>query len=220
VLAEAFSYLQNKVVFIGGAVVELYCDDPARSEVRPTDDVDVVVELLNLGSYQVLEEELRRIGFKNDIFSSVICRYRFHDIIVDIMPDNVNILGFTNIWYKDGLKNSFSYDLDTKLSIHIFTLAYFIASKFEAIKSERHGKDYRYNTDFEDIIYIFDNRININNELSKANKDVKIYLQDTLTNLLKRPFIEEEITANLDYSFSTQRKNRILSIWESFVTIE
>ncbi len=74
VLAEAFAKLQNKVVFVGGAVVELYCDDPARAEVRPTDDVDVVVELINLGSYAVLEEDLRTIGFNHDMFSSVICR--------------------------------------------------------------------------------------------------------------------------------------------------
>jgi hypothetical protein len=217
VLAEAFTKLKNKVVFVGGAVVELYCDDPARGEVRPTDDVDVVVELVNLGSYATLEEDLRAIGFNHDMFSSVICRYKYHDIVIDIMPTDEHILGFTNIWYKDGLQNSISYDLEDNLRIQIFTLPYFLGSKFEALKSERHGKDYRYNSDFEDIIYIFDNRINIKNELIESENDVRNYLQKSISELLKRPYIEEEIVSNLEYSSSNQRKDRILSIWESFV---
>jgi predicted nucleotidyltransferase len=217
VLAEAFSKLKNKVVFVGGAVVELYCDDPARGEVRPTDDVDVVVELVNLGSYATLEEDLRAIGFNHDMFSSVICRYKYHDIVIDIMPTDEHILGFTNIWYKDGLQNSVSYDLEDDLRIQIFNLPYFLGSKFEALKSERHGKDYRYNSDFEDIIYIFDNRINIKDELIESENEVKIYLQKMVSELLKRPYIEEEISSNLEYSSSNQRKDRILSIWESFI---
>ena len=217
VLAEAFSKLKNKVVFVGGAVVELYCDDIARGEVRPTDDVDVVVELVNLGSYAMLEEDLRVIGFNPDMFSSVMCRYKYHDIVIDIMPTDEHILGFTNIWYKDGLQNSISYDLEDNLKIQIFRLPYFLGSKFEALKSERHGKDYRYNSDFEDIIYIFDNRKNIKNELMESENEVKIYLQKSISELLKRPYIEEEISSNLEYSSSNQRKNRILTIWESFV---
>jgi hypothetical protein len=216
-LAEALTKLKNKVVFVGGAVVELYCDDPARAEVRPTDDVDVVVEIINKGSYALLEEELRGIGFQPDMFSSIICRYKFHDIVIDIMPTDADILGFTNLWYKDGLTQSIPYQLNEKSTIQIFPLSYFIASKFEALKSDRHGKDYRMNSDFEDIIYIFDNRIHIKNELIECNNDVKSYLQKQISELLKRPNIEEEITANLQYSSSNQRKNRILSIWESFV---
>lgn len=217
VLAEAFSKLKNKVVFVGGAVVELYCDDSARGEVRPTDDVDVVVELVNLGSYATLEEDLRAIGFNHDMFSSVMCRYKYHDIVIDIMPTDEHILGFTNIWYKEGLQNSISYDLEDNLMIQIFTLPYFLGSKFEALKSDRHGKDYRYNSDFEDIIYIFDNRINIKNELIESENEVKIYLQKEISELLKRPYIEEEISSNLEYSSSNQRKDRILSIWKSFL---
>lgn len=228
VLEEALSKLKNKFVYVGGAVVELYCDDPARAEVRPTDDIDVVVELLNYGSYATLEENLRTIGINHhiddnnnqDLTQSVICRYRYHGIIIDIMPTNDEILGFTNIWYKDGLQNSIPYKLDDLLTIQIFPLPYFIASKFEALKSERPekgGKDYRVNSDFEDIIYIFDNRINIKDELIECENYVKVYLQKMITALLKRPYIEEEITANLEYSSSNQRKDKILAIWKSFI---
>ncbi len=150
----------------------------------------------------------------------MFCRYKYHDIVIDIMPTDEHILGFTNIWYKDGLQNSISYDLDNDLKIQIFQLSYFLGSKFEALKSERHGKDYRYNSDFEDIIYIFDNRINIKNELIECNGEIKIYLQKAISELLKRPYIEEEIIANLEYSSSNQRKDRILKIWKSFLNLQ
>jgi predicted nucleotidyltransferase len=217
VLAEAFSSLSNKIVFVGGAVVELYCDDPARAEVRPTNDVDVVVELHNKGSYVVLEEKLRTIGFQNDVFSGVICRYIYHDIVVDIMPDDDSILGFTNIWYKEGLQNSLTYHLDDELNIQIFPLDLFLASKFEALISNRHGDDYRLNSDFEDIVYIFDNRLKIKEEIIALENEVKKYLQASISMLLKRPYIEEEISSNLESSSSKSRKNRILSIWKSII---
>ncbi|MBB6003916.1 hypothetical protein [Arcicella rosea] len=217
VLAEAFSSLSNKIVFVGGAVVELYCDDPARAEVRPTNDVDVVVELHNKGSYAILEEKLRKMGFKNDVFSGVICRYIYHDIVVDIMPDDENILGFTNIWYKEGLQNSLTYNLDDGLNIQIFPLELFLASKFEALNSNRHGNDYRLNSDFEDIIYIFDNRLKIKEEIINLENDVKLFLQKSLSTLLKRPYIEEEISSNLEISSSKARTARILSIWKTII---
>jgi predicted nucleotidyltransferase len=217
VLAEAFTELLHKIVFVGGAVVELYCDDPARAEVRPTDDVDVVVEVINKGSYALLEEELRAIGFQPDMFSPVICRHKYHDIVIDIMPTDADILGFTNLWYKDGMEESITYQLDEKLSIQIFSLPYFLASKFEALKSDRHGKDYRMNSDFEDIIYIFDNRLNIKDEILNLEGNVKDYLERAIANLLSRPHIEEEIGANLEFSTLTKRKQRILSIWKSII---
>ncbi|MFY7908744.1 MAG: hypothetical protein ACOVO2_04285 [Emticicia sp.] len=218
VLAEALEKLNHNIVFVGGAVVELYCDDPARGESRPTDDVDIVIELLNRGSHAELEEELRKIGFRNDIDSKVICRYKYHDIVVDIMPTDAEILGFTNNWYKDGIKNCTKFDLDNGRSIQIFSICYFLASKLEALKSERHGKDYRFNSDFEDIIYLFDNRMNIKNEILESEGDIKLYLQAALNALLKRAYIEEEISSNLGYSNIPKRQERIVSIWKSIIS--
>lgn len=45
-VANVLGQLKDKVVFVGGATVSFY---PDRSvyEVRPTDDVDVIVEILN-----------------------------------------------------------------------------------------------------------------------------------------------------------------------------
>jgi len=217
VVANALAELEHKIVFVGGAVVELYCDDPARGEIRTTDDIDVVIELINSGSHADLEERLRQIGFKNDIESQVICRFKYHDIIVDIMPTDARFLGFTNRWYKDGVDHAIFMTLENQATIQIFDVAYFLASKIEALKSERRGKDFRLNSDFEDIIYIFDNSTYLLSAILQAEIEVKTYLKNEIVQLLQRPNIDEEITANLEFINSNKRKDRIVSIWKTII---
>jgi hypothetical protein len=67
--------LKNKVVFVGGATISLYADRETI-EVRPTDDIDVIIELLNYSERAKLEEKLRAIGFQHDLESNIICRYK------------------------------------------------------------------------------------------------------------------------------------------------
>lgn len=217
VIGKALSKLENKVVFVGGAVVELYADDPARGEVRPTDDIDVLIEMINRSNHAFLEEKLRSIGFRNDVDSGVICRYKYHDIVVDVMPEDSQILGFTNSWYSKGLKSIKSFMIDEEVEIMIFDLEYFLVSKFEALNSFRHGKDFRFNSDFEDIIYVFDNRLKIIEELQAKKNPAIDYLRKEVRSLLERPNIEEEIISNIELSNSSLRAVRIIQIMETFI---
>ena len=76
VIAEGLGELCKDVVFVGGSVAELYADDPAATDIRPTMDVDCVIELATYGSLQDFEQMLRDRKFVNDIESGVICRWR------------------------------------------------------------------------------------------------------------------------------------------------
>lgn len=98
--------LNQDYVFVGGATVSLYATDPVADMVRPTDDVDVIVELASYKGYTELEEKLLSIGFKNDITSGVICRYKIRGITLDVMPTHPEAIGFSNIWYPEGIGNS------------------------------------------------------------------------------------------------------------------
>ena len=100
--------------------------------------------------------------------------------------------------------------IDEEVEIMIFDLEYFLASKFEALNSYRHGGDFRLNSDFEDIIYVFDNRLNIIEELQAKKSPAIDYLRKEVRSLLERPNIDEEITSNLESSNSVYRKNRIV----------
>lgn len=108
VVYDALQKLAGKVVFVGGAVVSLYADRPAIG-VRPTDDVDIVVELISYSGFAAIEQKLREKGFAHDKESRVICRYKINGVIVDIMPTGEGVLGFSNKWYADAFANSFEY---------------------------------------------------------------------------------------------------------------
>ncbi len=48
-VASALGELYEKTVFVGGAVVSIYVNDPAADEVRPTKDIDIALEIVTLG---------------------------------------------------------------------------------------------------------------------------------------------------------------------------
>jgi hypothetical protein len=45
IVEQALGEISDKVVFLGGAVVNLYAQDPAAPESRPTMDVDCITEI-------------------------------------------------------------------------------------------------------------------------------------------------------------------------------
>ena len=49
-VAQALKELKNQMVFIGGAVVSLYADDPVADEIRPTADIDMTINLMNFSN--------------------------------------------------------------------------------------------------------------------------------------------------------------------------
>ena len=219
-VARALVELNEQVVFVGGATVSLYADDSAALEPRPTDDVDVVVEVTTYAEFSnLVEERLRQLGFINDVASGVICRYKIHGLIVDVMPTNSDVLGFSNRWYKDGVAQAISYQMDKDQSIRIFSASYFIGSKLEAYKSFRHGRDPRTNSDFEDIIYLFDNRNKLMNEIIQGPNSIRSYLQQEIAILYADPNVDENIYAHLERTTSAQRTQRILKIWDEILSL-
>jgi hypothetical protein len=133
-VSNALAKIETPVVFVGGATASLYADIDFREMARPTDDVDVVIELVAYKNYAAVEIQLRKIGFVNDIHSNVICRYKYHGLIVDIMPTSEKILGFSNKWYAPGFKQAIDFEIDKQHTVKIFPVTYFIASKVEALK--------------------------------------------------------------------------------------
>lgn len=96
-VANGLGELKDEMVFVGGAVAELYADNPAASEMRPTLDVDCVIEIRSRLQFARSEENLRSSGFKNDTSEGApICRWIYKDIKVDVMPTDSAVLGFSN----------------------------------------------------------------------------------------------------------------------------
>ncbi|BBE20035.1 hypothetical protein AQPE_4226 [Aquipluma nitroreducens] len=187
------------MVFVGGAVAELYANDPAASDIRPTLDVDCVIGLSTRLEFYRLEENLRARGFANDTSSGApICRWIYNDIKVDVMPTNENILGFSNKWYVEGIENEIQKILPDGTEIFVFPPEYYVATKLEAHKG-RGGEDLRQSHDFEDIIYILDNCPDLLKDIVIANPTVKAYLKIEFKSLLQNKGLVEGIESALPY---------------------
>lgn len=193
---HALGDLKDKVVFVGGATVSLYADSVSE-EIRPTEDIDIVVEIWARNDYYKIDERLRQLGFVHDQSSGIICRYAVNGLIVDVMPTQGDILGFTNIWYQPGFENPVIRTLGEE-KIKIFSPAYFIASKLEAFKG-RGNNDGRTSKDFEDIVFVLQNRSTIWKEITESESEVKDYLIRTFTELMKNPNIEEWVDCHAGF---------------------
>ncbi|WP_176113003.1 nucleotidyl transferase AbiEii/AbiGii toxin family protein [Sediminibacterium ginsengisoli] len=195
-MKESLGDLKDKVVFVGGATVGLYTDK-SSAEARPTDDIDVVIELWSHSEYAAIDERLRDMGFVNDQASGIVCRYIIRDIIVDVMPTHNDVLGFSNRWYPKGFATAIDYDLGQS-SIRIFSPQYFIATKLEAFKS-RGNNDGRTSTDFEDIIFVLENNTRIWEDMEAGDDEVRTYLKKTFRELLDKPHFGEWIDSHAGY---------------------
>ena len=194
---EALKGLDQEFVFVGGATVSLYAtNSELASETRPTDDVDVVIELATYGGYAGIDEKLRNLGFKNDVASGVICRYRIQGIIVDVMPTEPKVIGFSNRWYPAGFTNAVDFKLDGDNSIRIFSLPYFMATKWEAFKG-RGKNDYRTSKDFEDLVYVWENVDDFEEQMQNAPNDIKEYLHEEFAEVITNEDFEEGLYAHL-----------------------
>ena len=204
-VANGLEELKDEIVFVGGAVAELYADDPASSDIRPTQDVDCTIELHSYREHTVLEEELRTKGFANDTSQGApICRWIYQDIKVDVMPTDENVLGFNNQWYPGGVGNKIPKTLPNGTEIFVFSPEYYLASKFDA-HNDRGGDDLRQSHDFEDIIFILDNCTSILEDIRNADEDVKNYLKDECKSLLDDDGLSEGVETALPYGSDSGR---------------
>ncbi len=196
-VAQALAGLGQDYVFVGGATVALYATDAALAgEIRPTDDVDVIVELASYSGYAGLDEKLRGLGFQNDVYSEVICRYTIQGIIVDVMPTDPSVIGFSNRWYPEGFATAIPHELEAGTVIRIFTLTYFVAAKWEAFKGRGRNR-YRTSKDFEDLVYVLENVDDFEEQMKAGPAQVRAWLKEELAGLIGTDAFEEGLYAHL-----------------------
>ena len=176
VVCKYLEPLLDRFVLVGGCATALLIDDEAAPIARPTLDVDLIVDVISWSAYHTIEEELRKIGFRQiPDEHNVICRWKIDSVMVDIMPTSEKILGFSNPWYKPACECSVSTKLPNGLTVKHVTAPYFIATKIEAFNGRGEG-DFMMSHDMEDIISIIDGRKNLINEISESNNDVKSFI--------------------------------------------
>lgn len=180
-VAERLEELREGVVFVGGATTTLFVTDPAVTDIRPTKDIDVIVEVASFASYARLEEQLRKKGFLNASEPNApICRWRVAGMTVDVMPTMSEILGFTNRWYRHAVAERRAYRLPSATEIQLVRPEYFIATKIEAFLGRGAG-DFIMSHDIEDIITVIDGRPELVGEIDAAGEEVRTFIRQNLS---------------------------------------
>lgn len=153
--AECLGPLVGEVVFLGGATLELWITDPGAPPVRPTNDVDVVVEVTTRPAFHTFEDRLRSRCFSEDQEGGVICRWRHRDsgLILDVMPDDPRILGFQSRWQGASILHAVQHTLASGAKLRAVSPPYLLATKIEAFRS-RGEDDFIASRDFSDIVTI------------------------------------------------------------------
>ena len=176
--------LCQTLVFVGGAAAGLLVSDPAQPALRPTEDVDLIAQVLALRDYRVLEGRLLDRGFRQDTRPGApICRWVVDGVTVDVMPTLPEVLGFSNRWYPLAAQTAQSVDLPDGVRIRVVSAPAFVATKLEAFLGRGKG-DYLFSHDLGDVTSVVDGRNELMDEVRQASHDLRDYIGDQMRSLL------------------------------------
>ena len=110
-IALALKELNKRVVFVGGAVVGCYNNYPSAEDVRPTNDIDISLEISTLMELENVRLELKAKGFIQSAEDKVMCRFRYEDIIVDVLSTKEIGWAPANPWFAPGFQHIQKYHI-------------------------------------------------------------------------------------------------------------
>jgi hypothetical protein len=185
--ADVLRPLLPELVFVGGCVTGLQITDEAAGEPRGTIDVDAIAEITSYAQYAAFGDRLRSLGFIEDTREGApVCRWIQGGMILDVMPLDQKILGFSNRWYKAAMGASVTKKLRDDLEIRMVTAPYFVATKLEAFKGRGRG-DFLASHDLEDVISVVDGRETLGAEARAAGAELSEYVRREIAKLVANP---------------------------------
>jgi len=185
----------SEVAFVGGCTTAMLVTDAAvLDDIRFTDDVDLVIELAGISAWHHLTERLAAKNFKITGEDEVNCRFRFNDVVVDVMPSEPEVLGYANRWFVEGLARADKFTLPSGTVIQIFKPTYFFATKLEAFSGRGEGDPYH--KDVEDMIILIDGRPELLEEVSQADSELRQFITTGVRQLIDLGGIEYVIESS------------------------
>jgi hypothetical protein len=186
-MALALGPLRGRLVFVGGCATGLLLTNPAAAGVRPTEDVDAIVEVASLAGYHALHPLLAERGFRQTMEDNTPpFRWFWNRLQLDLVPVDEHVLGFANRWYRPGFAAAVATELAPELSLRHLDAPHFLATKFEAF-NDRGGRDVYLSHDLEDIVTVVDGRAELADELARADAAVRGHVIAQTHALLAHP---------------------------------
>ena len=213
-VARALGSLLDEVVFVGGTMPLLLITDPAAPPVRPTKDVDIVVDSRNYRHHAEFEKRLRARGFQ--IQTPPACRYGIDDVFVDVMTMTSEAMGFTERWYSEAFATAEPMTLPDGTVIRAIRSPLFLATKLSAWRDR--GNDNYYAQDLEDVLAVIDGRDVVIEEIRRSSVEVRRFLAEELASLLAKDDFRDSIAGHLGGdAVAHERAERAVRLMEEIV---
>ena len=141
----------------------LLITDPAAGAARPTDDVDLIVDVPSYLAFTHLNEELRGLGFRESMEEGApICRW----VVAGVRTD---------IWYA-GAMASPAVITGPDGDLRILDAPHYCATKLEAFAARGDG-DYLHR-DLEDFLAVVDGRPSLVDEIASAPAELRAFVAE------------------------------------------
>lgn len=195
-VADAMSRVDDEVVFVGGSVLGLYIRDSVAAEVRPTMDIDVFLHVVSASDAENIRQRMITAGFQQLAEDTVMCRFRLSGTVVDVMSTTSVSWMPSNRWFLPGLSHTIRVDIDG-IGIRLLSLPYFISAKWDAFQS-RGMDEPRLSHDFEDIAWLIDHVVDLDEILSASDEHVRRHVIHIFELILERSDTLEALRANIE----------------------
>jgi predicted nucleotidyltransferase len=206
VAARLGDELCARLVFVGGAVAGLLITDPAQPAIRPTEDVDLIAQVVARADYYALENDLRARGFQQDLRAGApICRWTVAGVAVDVMPTLPEVLGFSNRWYPAACASAWAAHLPSGRTVQVIAAPAFVATKLEAFAGRGQG-DYLFSHDLGDITSVVDGRDSLLTELEQADPALRQAVAEAVSRLLATRAFVDNLPGHLPGDDASQQR--------------
>lgn len=186
-MVRAMGPLRDRVVFVGGCATGLLLDNASLMDVRPTEDVDAIVEVATLAGYHVLADELMRRGFRQTMEDNTPpFRWYWNRMQLDLVPLDEKVFGFANPWYRMGYEAARTSPVAEGIVLRHLSAPCFLATKFEAFRDRGHSDVYL-SHDLEDILTVIEGRALVVQELAEAPTALRRYVCACVREVLTMP---------------------------------
>ncbi|GAB5559826.1 MAG: hypothetical protein SynsKO_14730 [Synoicihabitans sp.] len=177
-------------------MVSLLVDQAELIEIRPTDDVDVVIEVLSHSDYTKLEQRLRGVGFANDFrVGAPRCRWVLGNLTVDIMPTRGELQGLNTAWFQEALESAIEIPVQGA-RLTVVSAVGFLATKYAAFEDRGKG-DYYGSADVEDMITVIDGREEITREITDSDPALCRFVVESIKTLNEDPDFQDALSGLL-----------------------
>lgn len=202
-IGRALASERPSVVFVGGTVTALYPLD-GGVDVRPTLDVDCVVDLTTTAEYYAFVARLRARGFSDCTDEGApLCRLVYAGIRVDVVATAHTGIGPTNRWYRHAVAEAAVHRLADDLDVRAITPVFFVATKLEAFRGRGAG-DYLASHDLEDTLTVLAGLPELREQLAHEDAEVARAVRTELVALRAKEAFVDAVPAHFDGDDSGQ----------------